>query len=168
MFARGSLRHGSILSAFKGRSKEIDTNFDFESFITKLPNKTSVLSSLKPKPANNIVGAATRRRYHSINVTQNEAELLQIRANSRLDPRLMDKFNRMSDNSLNQLGSMSIFQPGRYFKTRGLSLRFENNTPLMNSGVYAVPTVIHNIEGDDNLVDIYAEKQQKHAEKFIE
>ena len=154
----------------KGFPKKLDTRFDFSSFITKIPNK---IPSAKSKPG--IDKAVPRRRYHSMNDSLPEKSGIEFKSvikNMPISQKNLERFHRMGTGTLESLGSTTLFQPERYFKTRGLSIRFDKNsesTSLMRkSGVYVSPMLIHNTGGDDNLVDIYAKKEQKYLEQNIE
>jgi hypothetical protein len=164
---RGSLQLGSL--THKGYPKKLDTRFDFSSFITKIPNK---ILSAKSDPNIGIEKAVPRRRNQSMHDSHPEKSRREFQSmikNRSVTPERLEKLKNMSANTLEHLGSTTLFQPDRYFKTRGLSIRFDKSTPLVRkSGVYVSPMLIHNTGGDDNLVDIYTKQEQKFLEKNIE
>lgn len=163
----------------------MDNNFDFTSFITKVSNKNFSKSN-----SDGNTGVSGRRRHQSMPDTETarvgrNSQILGTRTgrefkslNSYLpvSPTRLERLTKMGSESLNQLGSSSLFQPDRYFKTRGLSVRFDNDAATSSfsmgnsrtKSVYVSPTVIRNAENDDNLVDIYVQRQKTYKETKID
>ena len=76
----------------------------------------------------------------------------------------------MGSYSLSKLASTQLFQPDRYFKTRGLSIQFggDNKSKSGPGSVLVSPTVIRNRGDNNTLSDIYVNKQKKYWETSID
>lgn len=157
----GHLRLGvSISSNLKTYSKRLDTNFDFSSFVSKLPSKSVERAGNAPKQRVQNTQNSLGREFR--NFTQRPPA-----------PNAMKVFKNMGSSSLNQLPSSILFQPDRYFKTRGLSVRFDgkpigSNSQSEKGYAFAFPTVIRKVNNDNNLVDIYTKRQKKYRETNID